>query len=90
MIKSMALFRGVGAVHPISIQLAGAHLGQVAVPDHVGLLGKRNAKGLAFSSNVEQAELHFLGVLGVECEVDALAVPGRSQGIRPAGPDDWL
>jgi hypothetical protein len=45
------------------------------MPDHIGLLGKRNAKDLAFSGNIEQAEFHFLRMLRVEREVDALSVP---------------
>ena len=75
-IKTMPLLGSVRAIHSISVQLAGTHFWQIAVPDHVGLLGKRNAKSFTSARNVEQAKFHFLRVLGVEREVDALAVPG--------------
>jgi hypothetical protein len=74
-IKTMASFRRIGTKHPISIQLARAYFRQVTVPDHIGLLGKRDAKGLAFSGDVEEAKLHLLRVLRVKREVDALAIP---------------
>src|SRR5271155_4991400 len=91
-IKSVPLLRSVGAKHAVPVQLAGTHLGQVAVPDHVCLLGKRNAEDFTFASNVEQAKFNFLRVLRVESEVHALTVPRGSQRIRPAGPDNelWL
>src|SRR5579863_2727478 len=60
------------------------------MPDHVCLLGKRNAEDLTFAGNVEQAKFDFLSVLRVKSEVHPLAVPGGSQGIRPAGPDNGL
>ena len=39
------------------------------------------------SLRIEQAELDARRVLGEEREVDAGAVPGRSQRIRGTGPD---
>ena len=90
MIKSMPLLGRVWAKHSIPVQLAGTHLGQVAMPDHIRLLGKRNAEDLTFAGNVEQAKFHFLRVLRVESEVDALAVPRGSQRIGPARPDNGL
>ena len=75
-IESVALLRRIGPKHAVPVQLAGTYLRQVAVPDHVSLLGKRNAKRLPFSRNVEQAKFHFLRVLRVEREVDTFTVPG--------------
>jgi hypothetical protein len=60
------------------------------MPDHIGLLGKRNAKGFALSRIIEQAEFNFFGVLGIEGEVDALSIPSGAQGIRTSGPNDRL
>jgi hypothetical protein len=51
---------------------------------------KLDTKRLTFPRTVEQAEFHFLRVFCVEREVDALAVPGCSQGIRTARPNDGL
>jgi hypothetical protein len=39
--------RLVRAVHAIAIQLAGQHVGQIAVPHHVGLFGERDAMRFA-------------------------------------------
>ena len=78
----------VGPVHAVAVELAGLHVGQVGVPDEVGLLGHADACRLArVLPRVEQAELHRGRVLGEEGEVDAQAVPGRPEGIGPAGPD---
>src|ERR1700691_3404228 len=76
MIKTMALLRSVRAVDAVSVQLPGTHLGQIAVPYHVSLFGKRDANTLAPPRIIKQAELYFLCVLGVQREVDALAIPG--------------
>src|SRR5580698_8435339 len=76
MIKAVTLRRSIRAEHPITIKLTRTHFRQVAVPDHIGLLRKWNAKQFTLSRRVEQTELHFLGVLGVKGEVDALAIPG--------------
>src|ERR1019366_9796425 len=76
MIKTMALLRGVGAIHPVSVQLARTYFRQIAVPDHVSLFADLDTKSLTFPRTVEQAKFHFLRVLSVEREVDAFAVPG--------------
>lgn len=43
-IKTMALLGSIGARYPISVQLAGTSSWQIAVPYHVCLLGKWDAK----------------------------------------------
>ena len=43
-LKRWPLRRLVRAVDAIAVELAGPHVGQVAVPDHVGLLGQRDAR----------------------------------------------
>jgi hypothetical protein len=62
-IEPMPFFRCIRPKHSISVQLAGAHLGQITVPNHVGLLGQRDAEGLTFTGDVKEAKLHFLGML---------------------------
>ena len=61
-IKTMALLGSIRAIHPVSIQLAWAHFRQVAVPDHVRLLGKWDAKCFAPARVVKQTEFNFLGM----------------------------
>src|SRR5580692_436833 len=90
MIKSMPFLRRVRAEHSIPVQLTRTYLWQVAVPNHVRLLRKRNPNDLSFARSVEQAKFYFLCVLRVEREVHALAVPCGSQRIRPSRPDNGL
>jgi hypothetical protein len=75
-IKTMALLGSIGAIYPVSVQLAGTSSWQIAVPYHVCLLGKRDAKILTSPGAIKQAKLHFLRVLGIQREVNAFAVPG--------------
>jgi hypothetical protein len=89
-IKTMALLGSIRAVDTVSIQLAGTHFWQIPMPHHVSLLGKRDAKRLPPSGVVKQAKLHFLPVLGVQCEVNAFSVPGGSQRVGPARPHNGL
>ena len=78
----------VRPVHPVAVQRAGPHVGQVRVPDVVGPLGHGDGRRrLAGRGFVEEAELDRRGVLGEEREVDALAVPGGPERPRTSGPD---
>src|SRR5690606_28836281 len=76
----------VGAVHAVAIDEPGARLRQVAVPDLVGALVERDAPDLVASVVVEQAQLDQQRVAREQREVDAFAVPGGAQRIRPARP----
>ena len=87
-IEAVARVRRVGPVHAVAVELARPHVGQVAVPDHVGLLGQRDRQRFDFGvGRIEQAELDSRRMLGEQREVDADAVPGRAQRIRRARPD---
>jgi hypothetical protein len=71
----MALVGSIRAIDPVSIQLAGPHFREVAMPNHVCLFGKLNPKILPSARTVKEAKLYFLRVLGVQREVDAFPVP---------------
>ena len=43
-VKTMAFFWSERTIYPVSIQLPWTRFRQVTVPDHVGLLGQRNAQ----------------------------------------------
>ena len=77
----------VGAMGAQAVELAGAQVGEVAVPDLVGELRQRDAVGLAPALGVEQAELDPAGVGGEDRDVDAGAVPGGAERERQAGGD---
>ena len=85
-VEPMPSPRLVGAVDAIAVPLPGAPIGQVRVPDEVGLLDEADALLLA-AVVVEEAEVDRIGVLGEDREVDAGPVPGRSERVRVAAPD---
>ena len=89
-VESMALVRFVGSIHPIAVDELGAAFGQVAVPNLVGLFLEADAMKFAAACCVEEAEFDGLSVLGEQSKVDAFAVPGCTERIRAAGPDDRL
>jgi len=85
-VEAVALLGCIRTVHSVAVQHAGPRLRQVAVPHEVGALGHVDALDFAPTLRVEDAELHALGVLGVEREVDAFAVPGRAEGRGRSAP----
>ena len=87
-IEAVPCLRRIGTVHAISVQLSGAHIGEVAVPDLVAALEHRNAMTLLrIIVRVEQAQRDSGRVLGKDRKVDALSVPRGAQRIRLTGPD---
>src|SRR5437016_2396083 len=83
-IEAMSMLRIVRTMHAIPVDLAGHHLGQIAVPDVVGALGQCNAFQLAPPAPVEQAQLHFLRVGREQREIGATPIPSRAQPMRRA------
>src|SRR5262249_31983362 len=82
----MPVLRLEGAVHAIAVGLPGARLGEVDVPDLVGVL--LHADALAFTPwvlRVEEAEVDRCPVLAEEGEVDPRPVPGGAKGIGRSG-----
>jgi hypothetical protein len=73
--------RFIGPVHAIAIDRARSRIGQVAVPDLVGVLGQRDPLDLRLAVGVEQAELDLGGMGREQGEVDAKSVPRRAEGI---------
>jgi hypothetical protein len=86
-IEAVPLLRLVGPVHAIAVELAGAQLRQVAVPDEIGALAQRDALHLALAGLLEQAQLDLLGVAREQREIHPFAVPGRAERMRGTRPD---
>src|SRR5262245_16178734 len=83
----MPLHGFIGTVHPVAVELAGLHVGKVGVPDLIGVFLEYDASRFhRVVRGVEQAELDLGRILGEQGEVDAGAVPRRSQRIRPPRP----
>src|SRR3569832_1419809 len=80
-IEALASVRRVWPIHAIAVELAGARLRQIAVPDLVCSLREFDALELAAALCIEQAQLHLLGVLRKECVVDALGGPVRAERL---------
>jgi len=85
-IEALAPGRVIGAIHAVAVELAGAQLGKVGVED-VGVLPAQLDAIRLPALRGEEAQLDFLGVLGEEGKVDALAVPSRPQRMGTALPD---
>ena len=86
-IEAVPRVRLVGAVDAVAVDGAGPDLGQVAVPDLVGVFGQLDALDLLVAGAVEQADLDLGGVGREEREIGALAVPGRAAREGRAFPD---
>ena len=87
-VEAIAVLRIVRSVDAIAVELSGAHVGQIAVPDLIGALAQSDRVRFDVVVFVlEQAELDAGRVLGEDREVDALAVPCGTERIRLAGPD---
>ncbi len=89
-VASCAALGLVGPVDPDAVQLAGAQVGEVAVPDLAAAVGQREPLALLGRLwRVEQAQVDAGGRLGEHGHVDAVAVPGHSERIRLPVPDAW-
>ena len=77
----------VGSVGPVAVQQARTGLRQITVPDLIGPPAHGDPFDFVPSAPIEQAQLHPVGMLQEEGEVDAFPVPSRAEGIGLAGPD---
>ena len=83
-VEAVPVTRLVGTMHPVAVELTGAHLGQIAMPDFMGVFRQRDAGDLAAPAVVEEAQLHLRRVRGEKSEVDPRTVPGRAERKRAA------
>ena len=87
LVEAVPFLRRPGAVGAQGVEGAGGEAGHVAVEDVVGGVSELQARQLALRrGGVEEADPHLGGGLGVDGEVDALAVGVRPQGVGDAGP----
>ena len=87
-VEPVALLRLVRSVDPVAVQLPGAGVGKVTMPDQVRPLPDGDPLRLdRIVVVIEQAQLDPSGVLGEQGEVHPLAVPGRPLRIWHSRPD---
>ena len=86
-VEAMSVCRIVGAMHAIAIQRARPGVGQVAVPDLVGEFRQGDALDFCLAIGIEQAQFNLGGIGRKDREVDARAVPRRTQRIGQAFTD---
>ena len=60
---------------------AWLHVGQIAVPDLVGVFGKLDALQFTFAAAVENADFNFRRISGEHRKVRTLAVPCGPSGM---------
>jgi hypothetical protein len=80
-IEAVAGGRLVGTMDAVAVGRAWPRIGEVAVPDLVGIFGQIDALDLALAAGVEQAELDLGRVRREQGEVDAQAVPGGAERV---------
>ena len=61
-IESMALFGFIGAVHAVGIYCSRSRVGQIAVPDLIGVFRQFNSLDFLRSILIEQTQFDFRGV----------------------------
>jgi hypothetical protein len=87
-IEAVTGFRGVWSVHAVPVQLPGAEVGKIDMPDVVGALRHENpAVFIPAVRRIEQAQFHPGSMFRKQRKVDPFPIPGCSKGIRLARPD---
>jgi hypothetical protein len=76
-IEPVALFRRVGTMDTVTVELSGTGLGQIAMPDEVRSLANVDASNLPPALRIEQAQFHRFRVFRIQSEIDAGAIPAR-------------
>jgi hypothetical protein len=85
-VEAVPLGRCVRSVDAVPVELPGAHVGSVEVPDLVGKLLQGQAGDLAATRFIKQAELDRFRVGGEEGEVGSAPVPGGSERVGLSRP----
>ncbi|MGY4481780.1 hypothetical protein ACVWWR_000971 [Bradyrhizobium sp. LM3.2] len=78
-VEAMPLLGLVGAMHAITVELAGRNVVEIAVPDVLGALRQFDALEFAAALRVEQAQLDLLRVGGEQREIGAASVPACAE-----------
>ena len=81
MVEAVAARRIVRSINAVAVEQTGPRVGQVAVPDRIGVFRERDALDFAPSAGIEKAQIDLFGVLRKQREVYAGAVPSGSQRI---------
>jgi len=63
----------------VTIHRPRTRIGQIAVPDLVGVLRQHDPFQLAPPVPIEQAQFDLGGMCGEECEIHPQAIPGSAQ-----------
>ena len=86
-VESVAAARLIWPANAITVELVRPRVRQERVPDHVGVLGERDARAFRLRiGRFEKAELDVSRVSGKKREVDADAGPGSAEWIGVARP----
>src|SRR5262249_37389515 len=90
-VEAVAVRRIVRTVNTITVKLPRLRIGQVAMPDLVGLFRQRNAlRLLGIFNGAKETQLNLGGMFREQGEVDARPVKGCTERIGATGPDSHL
>ena len=79
-IEAVTGSRLIRSMDAVAIHGSRPRIGQIAVPDLVGIFRQNHPLQLAPAVPIEQAQLDLGGVSGEESEVHSQAIPGSAQG----------
>jgi hypothetical protein len=80
-VETVPGFRLIGPVHPIAVDRASTHVGDVAMPDLIGVLRQFDPFELLLAFVVEEADLYLGGMGGEESKVRALSIPAGASWV---------
>ena len=86
-VETVPGFRLIGPVHPIAVDRARTHIGEIAMPDLIGVLRQFDPFELLLAFVVEEADLYLGCVGGEDSEVRALSIPRGASWVGKAFSD---
>src|SRR5690348_8313792 len=85
MVEAMATLGVIRTMGAIAVKQPSRRVGQIAVPDLIGVFGHPEPGYLMPPRGLEQTKVDMLSVGREHCEVDAKPVPCRTKRIGAAG-----
>jgi hypothetical protein len=81
-VEAVSVLRLIRPVDPVSVKGTRPNIRQVSVKNLVGVFGKLDTVGLAFSALIEQADFNLGGVCRKNREVCTVTIPSRAHRTR--------
>lgn len=86
-VEAMPFLGLIRAVNAIAVESSRTNIGQIAVPDLIGVFGQFDTGGFLAAVGAEQAQLDPLRVGGKQGKIGARTIKGGAQRMWGTGPD---